>query len=118
MAKILIADDSAFMRKMLKDILTEGGYQDFLEAGDGNEAVKLVVAEKPDLLVLDIIMPELDGIGVLEKIDPKRTPVLVVSAVGEEEMVDKAEKLGVIGYMVKPFEKEKVLEAVKKVLGK
>lgn len=117
MAKILIADDSEFMRKMLKDILKEGGYEDFLEAENGNKAVELVQSENPDLLVLDIIMPELDGIGVLGKIDPKQTPVLVVSAVGQEEMIKKAMDLGAAGYIVKPFEEEKVLEEVKKALG-
>lgn len=117
MPKILIADDSEFMRKMLKDILKKGGYGEFLEAGDGNKAVELIQSENPDLLILDIIMPELDGIGVLEKIDPKKTPVLVVSAVGQEQMIKKATELGAIGYVVKPFEEEKVLEGVRKALG-
>jgi two-component system, chemotaxis family, chemotaxis protein CheY len=117
MAKILIAEDSVFMRQMVKDILNRAGYQDVIEAENGQQAIDLVGKEKPDLLLLDIIMPEVDGIGVLEKIDTKLTPVIVISAVGQEKMVDKAKALGIAGYIVKPFEEEKVVEAVKNLLG-
>ena len=122
MAKILIADDSEFMRKMLKDLLVEGGYkaEDIVEAGNGNEALELKEKENPDVIVLDIIMPELDGIGFLEKLNSSEVKkVVVVSAVGQEKMKEKAKALGVKRYIVKPFDKNKedVLKMVKEVLG-
>lgn len=123
MAKILISDDSTFMRKMLIDILSKGGYKDFLEAKDGNEAIKMLDSEDVDLILLDIIMPDLDGIGVLEELQKRKDAgksapkVVVVSAVGQEEMVDKAKKMGVKAYIVKPFEEEEVIKAVKTELG-
>ena len=123
MAKILIADDSVFMRKMLKDILSQNGYTDFLEAENGDKAIKFLDSEKIDLILLDIIMPELDGIGVLEEIQKRKDAgksapkVAVVSAVGQEEMVNKAKNMGVKTYVVKPFEEEEVIKAVKTELG-
>lgn len=117
MAKILIADDSAFMRKMLKDMLVKVGYKDFLEAGNGREALEQYKKEKPDLILLDIIMPEVDGIEVLEKLGKSNIKkVIIVSAVGQEEMKDKAKALGVEHYIVKPFQEEEVLEMVKGIL--
>jgi len=118
MAKILIADDSAFMRKMLKDILTTAGHKDFIEAGNGKETLEQYEKEKPDLVLLDIIMPEVDGMEVLEKLskfDIKK--VIIVSAVGQEKMKDKAKALGAEHYIVKPFQEKEILEVTKKVLG-
>lgn len=116
MAKILIADDSQFMRTQVKDILTEAGYNELVEASDGKEALEMYESEKPDLVLLDIIMPDVDGIAVLKKIG-KEAKIVVVSAVGQEKMVDEAKELGALDYIVKPFDVEQVLEAVKKVLG-
>ena len=118
-AKILLADDSAFMRKVLMDILTEAGFSDFLEAENGNQALELIEKEKPDLVLLDIIMPELEGIGVLSKLKElgNTTKVIVVSAVGQDAMIEEAKNLGAFGYVVKPFEGEKVLETIKSALG-
>jgi len=118
MAKILITDDSVFMRKMLMDILSNGGYKDFLEAGNGTEALEQYKKEKPGLILLDIIMPEVDGIGVLEKLDKSDIKkVIIVSAVGQEKMKEKAKGLGVVHYVVKPFAEKDILSEVKKVLG-
>lgn len=118
MTKILIVDDSQFMRKILKDILSPEGYE-VLEAGNGKEALEKFEAEKPDLVLLDIIMPELDGIGVLQKIG-RGTKVIVISAVGQDKMVDEAKRLGALDYIVKPIArdtgKETVLSAIKKVV--
>ncbi|NCQ54712.1 response regulator [Candidatus Peregrinibacteria bacterium] len=118
-AKILLADDSAFMRKVLMDILTEAGFSDFLEAENGNQALELIEKESPDLVLLDIIMPELEGIGVLSKLKElgNTTKVIVVSAVGQDAMIEEAKNLGAFGYVVKPFEGEKVLETIKSALG-
>jgi len=111
--KILVADDSAFMRKVLINILNEAGYNDVIEAGDGKEAVAKFNAEKPDLILLDIIMPEMDGIEVVKQIG-KKSKVLIISAVGQEGVIDEAKKYGAVGFIVKPFDNEKVIEEIRK----
>lgn len=116
MAKILIADDSQFMRKVLSDILTKNGYTEIVEAADGNETIAKFTQEKPDLVLLDIIMPEVDGMAVLKDIVPKGAKAIVVSAVGQDEMIAQAKTLGALGYIVKPFEEKQVVEEVTKVL--
>lgn len=113
--KILIVDDSMFMRKILKDILSKEGHN-IIEAENGAECLAKCDSEKPDLVLLDIIMPEVDGIEVLKKIG-KLAKIVVISAVGQEKMVEEAKSLGALDYIVKPFDNEKVIEAVKKVLG-
>ena len=115
MSKILIADDSAFMRNLLKDILAEVGYE-VIEAEDGKSALEQFKDNSPDLVLLDIIMPEVDGIDVLKEIG-KTAKIVVISAVGQEKMVEDAKELGALDYIVKPFESDKVLETVKKALG-
>lgn len=113
--KILIADDSQFMRKVLKDILLEAGYADICECVDGNECLAKYESEKPDLILLDIIMPEVDGIEVLKKIGAT-AKIIVISAVGQEKMINEAKKLGALDYIVKPFDNEKVLEVIRVAL--
>ncbi|MBI4811965.1 response regulator [Candidatus Falkowbacteria bacterium] len=113
--KILITDDSQFMRKVLKDILHDAGYMDLVECADGKECLTKYAEGKPNLVLLDIIMPEVDGIEVLKKIG-KEAKVIVISAVGQEKMVEEAKKLGALDYIVKPFDNNKVLEAVRAVL--
>jgi len=118
--KILIADDSQFMRKILKDLLVEGGYkaEDIIEAENGNVTIELKDQENPDIILLDLIMPDLDGIGVLEKLSPQDIKkVVVVTAIGQEKMKEKASGLGVTRYVIKPFNNETVLKMVKEVLG-
>jgi two-component system, chemotaxis family, chemotaxis protein CheY len=112
--KILISDDSQFMRGVLKDILATD--HDIVEAQNGKEALEKIESDKPDLVLLDIIMPEVDGIEVLKKIG-KQEKVVVISAVGQEKMVEEAKGLGALDYIVKPFDSEKVMETVKKALG-
>ena len=119
MAKILIVDDAAFMRMMLKDILTKGGYEVAGEAADGNEAVAKYNELKPDLVTLDITMPNKDGIQALKEIkaaDPGAVCVMC-SAMGQQAMVIEAIQSGAKDFIVKPFQAERVLEAVKKVVG-
>ncbi len=117
MAKILIADDSQFMRKLLKDILVRGGYNDLIEAANGKEALEKYEKEKPDLVLLDIIMPEVDGTEVLEKLNKSDIEkIIIITAVGQEKMKDKAKALEVEHYIVKPFEEKEVLKEVKKIL--
>lgn len=115
-AKILIADDSAFMRKVLIDILTGEGFSDFIECGTGKECLDKFESEKPDLLLLDIIMPETDGLEVIKQIG-KTANIIVVSAVGQDSMITEAKQNGAKGYLVKPFDKKQVVAEVEKALG-
>lgn len=114
-AKILVVDDSTFMRSILKEILSKAGYTNLLEADNGRQALEIFAKEKPDLLLLDIVMPEVDGLAVLEKIG-RQAKIIVVSAVGQEAMVEQAKKSGAAGYVVKPFEEKQVLDEVAKAL--
>jgi two-component system chemotaxis response regulator CheY len=120
MAKnILICDDAAFMRMMIKDILTKNGYNIAGEAENGKVAVDKYVETKPDLVMMDITMPEMDGIQALKKIketDPGAT-VIMCSAMGQQAMVIESIQSGAKDFIVKPFQADRVLEAVKKVLG-
>ena len=119
MAKILIGDDSAFMRKILKNILTKEGYTDISEASNGEEIVEKFKKEKPNLVLLDIIMERKDGIETLKEITKidKNAKVIMVSAVGQDQMVKEAVTLGAEDYIVKPFNTSKVVSAVKKCIG-
>ena len=120
MAKnILVCDDSAFMRMMIKDILTKNGYNVAGEAENGVKAVEKYNETKPDLVLMDITMPEMDGIQALKQIkanDPGAT-VIMCSAMGQQAMVIESIQAGAKDFIVKPFQADRVLEAVKKVVG-
>ena len=120
MAKnILICDDAAFMRMMIKDILTKNGYNVAGEAENGLKAVEKYSETKPDLVLMDITMPEMDGIQALKKIkstDPAAS-VIMCSAMGQQAMVIESIQAGAKDFIVKPFQADRVLEAVKKVVG-
>ena len=120
MAKnILICDDAAFMRMMIKDILTKNGYNVVGEAENGLKAVEKYNEVKPDLVLMDITMPEMDGIQALKKIkagDPGAV-VIMCSAMGQQAMVIESIQAGAKDFIVKPFQADRVLEAVKKVVG-
>ncbi|MGI6751273.1 MAG: response regulator [Anaerovoracaceae bacterium] len=119
MSKILIVDDAAFMRMMIKDNLQKAGYADFLEAGDGEVALNFYTEQKPDLVLLDITMPVMDGIQTLQSIkqfDPQ-AKVVMCSAMGQEGMVVEAIKLGALDFIVKPFKPERLVQTVKNILG-
>ena len=118
-AKILIVDDAAFMRMMLTDILVEKGYEIAGEAGDGKDALRLYKELKPDLVTMDIVMPEVGGIESIReilKIDPE-AKMLVVSALGQQALVKEAVEAGAKGFVVKPFKPEKVIEETENILG-
>ena len=120
MAKnILIRDDAAFMRMMIKDILTKNGYNVVGEAENGKVAVDKYTELKPDLVLMDITMPEMDGIESLKAIRAKdpNACVIMCSAMGQQAMVIEAIQSGAKDFIVKPFQAERVLEAVKKVIG-
>lgn len=119
MPKVLIVDDAAFMRKLLKNILFSGGFDIVGEAENGKQAVELYKKLRPDIVTMDIVMPEMNGIEALKeikKIDPS-AKVVMCTAVGQEQMVKAAIKFGAKGYIVKPFQAPKVIEELKKVAG-
>ena len=120
MAKnILIVDDAAFMRMMIRDILTKNGYNVIGEAENGAKAFEKYNELKPDLVLMDITMPEVDGIAALKKIkgaDPNAL-IIMCSAMGQQAMVIEAIQGGAKDFIVKPFQPDRVLEAVKKVIG-
>ena len=119
MAKILIVDDVAFMRMMIKDILTKNGYEVVAEAANGVEAVELYKSHQPDLVTMDITMPEMDGIEAVKQIKAVNpaAKVIMCSAMGQQSMVMDAIKAGANDFIVKPFQADRVLEAVKKIVG-
>ncbi|OYT26281.1 MAG: two-component system response regulator [Candidatus Altiarchaeales archaeon ex4484_96] len=118
MAKILTADDSVFMRKILIKILNKMGYEDIIEADNGDEALELYQEENPDLVLLDIVMKGKYGMDVLKelmKINPDAR-VIMVSAVGQESIVEEAMQIGAKNFISKPFKEEKVIEIITEVM--
>ena len=116
---ILICDDAAFMRMMIKDILSKNGYNVVGEAENGVKAVEKYDETKPDLVLMDITMPEMDGIAALKaiKASDAGATVIMCSAMGQQAMVIESITAGAKDFIVKPFQADRVLEAVKKVLG-
>lgn len=117
--KILVVDDAMFMRKMLTDILTKAGYEVVAEAGNGEEAYVKYKEHKPDLVTMDITMPDVSGIEGVKKIVSEfpDAKVLMCSAMGQETMVIESVKSGAKGFLVKPFVAEKVISEVQKLIG-
>jgi two-component system chemotaxis response regulator CheY len=118
MAKILIVDDAAFMRMMLKDIVVKAGHEVAAEACDGNEALEKYREFKPDLVTMDITMPNCDGLEVVSNIITEfpDAKVVMVSAMGQQGMVLDAIKRGAKDFIVKPFQAEKVANSIANVL--
>lgn len=119
MAKILLVDDAAFMRMMIKDTLSKNGYTDLYEASDGAQAVERYDELHPDLVIMDITMPNMDGLEALKAIrgkDPAAT-VVMCSAMGQESMVIEAIKSGAKDFIVKPFKPDRILKTVSSIVG-
>ena len=116
---ILLVDDAAFMRMMLKDILTKSGYNIVGEAENGVKAIEKYKELKPDLTILDITMPEMDGIEAARGIKSADADALIImcSAMGQQSMVIESIQAGARDFIVKPFQATRVLEAVQKVIG-
>jgi len=115
--RVLIVDDAAFMRMMLKDIVIKAGFEVAGEAANGREAVEKYKELKPDIVTMDITMPEMDGITAIKeimKIDPN-AKIIVCSAMGQQAMVIEAIKAGAKDFIVKPFQPSRVVEALQKV---
>ncbi len=117
--RVLICDDAAFMRVMIKDILTKNGYEVAGEAENGIKAIERYNETKPDLVMMDITMPEMDGIEALKKIKAAdaNANVIMCSAMGQQAMVIESIQSGARDFIVKPFQADRVLEAVKKAVG-
>src|SRR5215218_6489717 len=116
--RILIVDDSFYMRTMLKNMLTDAGNEVVGEAPNGQTALQLARETNPDLVTLDVILPDNTGLDVLKGIkkDQPDMKVIIVSAVGQEVIVTEAIQNGALAYIVKPFSEDKVLEVVGKAL--
>ncbi len=116
--KVLIVDDAAFMRMMLKDILGKNGFEIIGEAENGKVGVDKFRELKPDLVTMDITMPELDGISAVKMIKQvdKNARIVMCSAMGQQAMVIDAIQAGARDFIVKPFQPERVIEAVQKAL--
>ena len=121
MAKIMLVDDAAFMRMMVKNSLSKGGFADaeFIEAQDGAEAVQKYDEVSPDLVIMDITMPNMDGLTALKKIRAAHpdAKVIMCTAMGQESMVIDAIKSGAKDFVVKPFNAERITSTVKTILG-
>ncbi|WP_027417878.1 response regulator [Aneurinibacillus terranovensis] len=116
--KVLVVDDASFMRMMIKGFLTKNGYTVADEAANGVEAVAKYKEAGPDLVTMDITMPEMDGIQAVKEIrkidgDAK---IIMCSAMGQQDMVVQAIQAGAKDFVVKPFQEERVIEAIKKIL--
>ncbi|MCF8568056.1 response regulator [Alicyclobacillus tolerans] len=117
--KVLVVDDAAFMRMMLKDILTKAGHTVVGEGGNGNEAVEKFKELHPDLVTLDITMPDKDGVEALKEImavDPN-AKVIMCSAMGQQAMVVDAIQSGAKDFVVKPFQADRVLQSINKIFA-
>ena len=119
MARVLVVDDAAFMRKMVGDALTKGGHEVVGEAANGLEAVERYQALRPEVTTLDITMPEKDGLSALKEImalDPTAR-IVMCSALGQESKVLEAIKAGAKDFVVKPFQPDRVLSAIEKAVA-
>ncbi|MGG6313538.1 MULTISPECIES: response regulator [Paenibacillus] len=117
--RILIVDDAAFMRMMIRDILTKNGFEVVGEAQDGAQAIEKYKELHPDLITMDITMPEMDGIAALKEIKKldSNAKVIMCSAMGQQAMVIDAIQAGAKDFIVKPFQSDRVIEAINKTLG-
>lgn len=122
MAKILIVDDAIFMRKMLSDILTKEGHKIIAEAGNAHEAVLLYKKLKPDVVTMDIVMPEIEHMTTLKAINAikamdKKAKIIMVSAMGQQEMVVETIQAGASDFIVKPFQATNIVKAVERLMN-
>ena len=116
--RVLIVDDAAFMRMMLRDILVRGGYEIVGEAENGQRAVELFRELKPELVTMDITMPEMDGIEALRGIRAidSQAKVVMCSAMGQQAMVMESIQSGAVDFIVKPFDSDRVIQSLNKVV--
>jgi two-component system, response regulator PdtaR len=117
--RVVIAEDEALIRMDLAEMLQEEGYDVVAEAGDGETAVKLAQEHRPDLVILDVKMPVLDGISAAERIAEERVaPVLILTAFSQRELVERAREAGAMAYLVKPFSKSDLVPAIEMAVSR
>jgi len=117
--RVVIAEDEALIRMDLAEMLQEEGYDVVAEAGDGETAVKLAQEHRPDLVILDVKMPVLDGISAAERIAEERvSPVLILTAFSQRELVERAREAGAMAYLVKPFSKSDLVPAIEMAVSR
>jgi two-component system, response regulator PdtaR len=117
--RVVIAEDEALIRLDLKEMLEEDGYQVVGEAGDGESAVRLTIEHVPDLVILDVKMPILDGISAAERIAAERVaPVVILTAFSQRELVERAREAGAMAYLVKPFTKADLVPAIEMAVSR
>lgn len=116
--RVLVVDDLPFMRSLLRDILTDAGMAVAAEAEDGRQALIAYLASEPDIVLLDIAMPVMDGLTALRKLRilDRQARVVMCSALGEQEMIVRAIQFGARDFVVKPFRPERVVSAISKVI--
>jgi two-component system, response regulator PdtaR len=117
--RVVIAEDEALIRMDLAEMLQEEGYDVVAEAGDGEAAVKLALEHRPDLVILDVKMPVLDGISAAERIAEERVaPVLILTAFSQRDLVERAREAGAMAYLVKPFSKSDLVPAIEMAVSR
>ncbi|MFF3436973.1 ANTAR domain-containing response regulator [Streptosporangium sp. NPDC002721] len=117
--RVVIAEDEALIRLDLKEMLEEEGYAVVAEAGDGESAVKLAMEQRPDLVILDVKMPILDGISAAEQIVSQRiAPCLILTAFSQRDLVERARDAGAMAYLVKPFTKSDLVPAIEMAVSR
>lgn len=116
--RVLIADDATFMRMLLRDILTSNGYEVIGEAVDGAEAISLYKKQKPDLVMLDISMPLVDGVRSVREIRAidREAKIVMISSMGQQEMVAESIRYGALDFVLKPFKSDRVIGTLEKAL--
>ena len=118
-ARILLADDLQFIKMVEKDVLEKMGYSVIGDAKDGMEAIQMYQELKPDIVIMDITMPKMDGLNALKAIMQfdKSAKVIMCSALGQQKLIVEAIKLGAKDFIVKPFKPERIISALQKILG-
>jgi two-component system, response regulator PdtaR len=112
--RVLVAEDETIIRLDLRDLLERSGFEVCAEARDGEEAVALARSEQPDVAIMDVKMPKLDGIEAARRIlDDRPIPIVMLTAYGQDELVARAVEAGVFGYLVKPFREQDLLPAIR-----
>ena len=118
--RVLIIDDLAFMRAAIRTVLEEAGMEIAGEAENGKEGIILYMQTKPDIVLLDIVMPVMDGITTLQRLirDDPSARIVMCSALGEQELIVRAIQLGARDFVVKPFQPKRIVSAIQKAAGK
>ena len=116
--RVVVAEDESLIRMDIVETLRDKGFDVVGEAGDGNKAVELAFSLKPDLMVMDIKMPDLDGLSAAEKITELKIPVVLLTAFSQQELVTRAAEVGAMAFLVKPFSPQDLLPAIEIALSR